>query len=158
MKDILEEVKARASEGRRLHEISMALGSGAWADLSLRFSLIREAYKIIEGREYCPYPFYVSLTPIESHLWQDIRQWPGQVRMYPQYPVGRYFVDFGDPWKQVAIEADGKQWHDAERDRIRDEAIKGKGWTIYRVSGKETIQEDAIAKILDRHYPEEKRA
>jgi hypothetical protein len=39
--------------------------------------------------------------------------------LYPQYPVGRYFVDFGNPVHKVAIECDGARWHSYRRDGAR---------------------------------------
>jgi len=36
---------------------------------------------------------------------------------------------------KVAIECDGAEWHDAERDAERDRKLKNEGWTIYRVPG-----------------------
>lgn len=75
-------------------------------------------------------------TPIEERLWQDIRG--AGINMLPQYPVGPYFVDFGDPSKRIAIEADGKEFHDRGRDSKRDADIFCRlGWSVFRVSGAE---------------------
>lgn len=80
----------------------------------------------------------ITMTPIEAALWQDIRQ--VGVVLYPQLPVGRYFVDFGNPIARVAVECDGQQWHrDAERDAKRQHEIEGMGWTVYRISGRECL-------------------
>jgi hypothetical protein len=58
--------------------------------------------------------------------------------MYPQYPVGRYFVDFANPAAKVAIECDGKRWHtDKERDAQRQGEIEALGWVVYRISGRD---------------------
>ena len=39
---------------------------------------------------------------------------------YPQYPIGKYFVDFADPVKKIVIECDGKKYHqDKEKDKRR---------------------------------------
>lgn len=78
----------------------------------------------------------IQLTPIERSLWHDIRA-EGLV-LYPQFPVGRYFVDFGNPVWKVAIECDGKQWHvDAQRDAERQASIEALGWSVYRITGKD---------------------
>ena len=75
-----------------------------------------------------------KLTPIESALWADIRSI--DCVLYPQYPVGQYFVDFGNPVAKVAIECDGKEFHkDVEKDRKRERNIFMLDWTIYRISG-----------------------
>ena len=77
----------------------------------------------------------IELTPIESALWHDIRA-EGLV-LYPQYPVGRFFVDFGNPVWKIAIECDGKAWHrDGERDAKRQADIERMGWTVYRAPGR----------------------
>jgi len=78
----------------------------------------------------------IKLTPIERALWSDIRA-AGAV-LYPQYPVGRRFVDFGNPCAKVAIECDGAQWHtDIEADKRRQREIEAHGWTVYRFTGRE---------------------
>lgn len=78
----------------------------------------------------------ISMTPIERALWSDIRA-VGLV-MYPQFPVGRFFVDFGNPVAKVAIECDGAAWHqDKKRDEERQARIEAMGWTVYRLSGVE---------------------
>lgn len=77
----------------------------------------------------------VSMTPIESALWQDMRT-IGAV-LYPQYPVGRYFVDFGNPVAKVAIECDGAAYHtDKARDAARQRDIEALGWAVYRITGR----------------------
>lgn len=76
----------------------------------------------------------IRLTPIEDWLWQDIRTL-GLV-MYPQYPVGSRFVDFGNPGAKVALECDGAAYHrDAHVDAQRQREIEAHGWTVYRFPG-----------------------
>lgn len=83
----------------------------------------------------------ITLTPIERALWSDIRA-SGAV-LYPQYPVGRRFVDFGNPCAKVAIECDGAQWHtDAEADARRQREIEANGWTVYRFTGRECMDDE----------------
>lgn len=78
----------------------------------------------------------IQLTPIEFALWSDIRA--VDAVMYPQFPVGPFFVDFGNPAARVAIECDGKRWHtDKEKDAHRDRALNAMGWTVYRISGRD---------------------
>ena len=75
-------------------------------------------------------------TPIEYALWHDIRN--HSCVMYPQYPVGRYFVDFANPVARVAIECDGAAWHqDYEKDAQRQRDIEAMGWTVYRITGRD---------------------
>ena len=83
----------------------------------------------------------IFLTPIEVGLWHDIRS-EGAV-MYPQYPVGPYFVDFASPVAKVAIECDGAAWHvgNEERDGIRQARIEALGWEVHRITGRECLKD-----------------
>ncbi len=84
----------------------------------------------------------LKLTPIEHALWFDIRA--ESAVLYPQFPVGRYFVDFGNPVAKVAIECDGAAWHqDAEKDAERQRHIEALGWTVYRITGSDCKKPDA---------------
>lgn len=84
----------------------------------------------------------IVLTPIESALWEDIRQ-AGAV-LYPQYPVAGFFVDFGNPVARVAIECDGAAFHtDRAKDARRQAAIEANGWTVYRFTGRECKKDSA---------------
>jgi very-short-patch-repair endonuclease len=86
--------------------------------------------------DWCRY-----FTPIEFGLWQDIRA-EGAV-LYPQYPIGPYFADFANPKVRVVIECDGKAFHqDKEKDRKRDKWMKDRGWSVYRLTGKECLKPD----------------
>lgn len=79
---------------------------------------------------------HIKLTPIEDQFWFDIRH--AGVVLYPQYPVGRYFVDFANPAAKVAIECDGFAYHqDKERDALRQREIESLGWAVYRLTGRE---------------------
>lgn len=82
----------------------------------------------------------LSMTFIEFCLWQDIRR--NGLVLYPQFPVGRFFVDFGNPVAQVAIECDGAQFHmDAAKDAARQREIERMGWTVYRLTGSECVKD-----------------
>jgi very-short-patch-repair endonuclease len=88
------------------------------------------------GRVYFdPYrlDFTRDMTPIERAVWCDLRC--AQLPFYPQIPALNYFLDFADPFKQIAIECDGKDWHDPEKDAKRDARLREIGWTIYRIPG-----------------------
>ena len=117
------------------------------SDLGARFNRIRSFYKMrhelimADGCEWADDPYAwehiggIRLTPIERALWHDIRA--EDAVLYPQYPVGRYFVDFGNPVARVAIECDGAKWHiDAAKDAARQQEIEAIGWTVYRIGGR----------------------
>lgn len=113
-------------------------------DTPKRWGLIRKYYKqvepmILEGRRLSPYgiPLADFMTPIESAVWQEIRCYG--LPFYMQYPVGRRFVDFGDPVQQIAIEVDGKAYHSPEKDAKKTAEIVKEGWQLFRISGRDAI-------------------
>lgn len=74
------------------------------------------------------------MTPIERWLWAEIRM--VDAVLYPQYPVGRFFVDFANPCAKVAIECDGAAYHqDKAKDAARDQQLAAMGWTVHRIPG-----------------------
>lgn len=111
-----------------------------------RWNKIRQAWEqvkgpIMRGERVSPYWFDWDMTPIEHNVWCDIRY--HGLPFYPQVPVGRFFVDFGDPVLKIAIEADGKQYHNHERDLARDHELWEEfGWRTYRATGAKTFRKD----------------
>lgn len=76
----------------------------------------------------------INMTPIEYWLWADIRN--ASAVLYPQFPVGRFFVDFANPVAKVVIECDGHEYHlDKAKDHDRDIELGDMGWTVYRIPG-----------------------
>lgn len=114
------------------------------ADWRARLVAIRRLYAAM-GESWVDHDPYIDglanyLTPIESALWTDIRT-VGHMPMLMQVPVGRYFVDFGDLESRIALEADGKEFHNQERDAIRDEWLWiNEGWRVFRVSGAQCMR------------------
>jgi very-short-patch-repair endonuclease len=111
--------------------------------LAQRFTIIRQAYDyympFIMERRIDPYFLEWDWTPIEYNLWCDIRRIG--IPFYPQVPALTYFLDFADPVKKIAIEADGKRWHsDKIRDQIRDKKLREAGWQVFRVDGSMTYR------------------
>lgn len=102
-------------------------------------------YNIYESAKKCKYrwtnPYCDDInwgnlfTPIEESMWHHIRSF-GKCPMYPQFPVRKYFVDFGNPIVKVAIECDGKAYHtDKTKDLNRDKSLLEAGWMVYRING-----------------------
>lgn len=119
-------------------------------DYLSKLKILREFYRTNEQRIFSrPDKFFMSypvdwmslFTPIERLAWNSIRCKRGVV-LYPQYPVLKYFVDFGNPVKRVALELDGKHFHNTDRDRIRDRELRAAGWKVYRVTGKDMYRND----------------
>lgn len=144
-----------------------------WYNTPKRWNIIREIYKIMmpdiieaSKRDIRAWsdPYFVDwskvFTPIESSAWQSIRYYG--CPLYPQLPVLNYFIDFANPYLKIALELDGKDFHDAKKDRVRDKNLAREGWRIYRVAGSECFKRtrtyealseaDSIYKSEHGHY------
>ena len=77
----------------------------------------------------------IHFTPIESAMWSDIRC--EGITMYPQWPACGFFLDFANPVAKVAIECDGREFHDPRKDAERDAILAEAGWRVYRIQGYE---------------------
>lgn len=95
-----------------------------------------------------PYLMDWEFSPIEQMVWSDIRDI--SVPFYPQVPVLNYFIDFACPFLKIGIECDGKEWHDAERDTVRDKELAAAGWMIYRIAGHECVRQVYPREVDDR--------
>jgi REase_MTES_1575 len=85
----------------------------------------------------------IKLSPIERMFWFDVRACG--VVLYPQYPVGRFFVDFANPAARVAVECDGAAYHqDPERDGERQAEIEAMGWLVLRIVGSDCYRDDSL--------------
>jgi very-short-patch-repair endonuclease len=94
------------------------------------------------------------LNPIELQAWNAIRS-IGRVILYPQFPVGAYTLDFGNPGLKIGLEIDGKQ-HDKARDRVRDTNLLNMGWIIYRVTAREmAFVDQKFDSLADRQYDDQ---
>jgi very-short-patch-repair endonuclease len=84
-----------------------------------------------------PYPvdWGQFLSPIEFHAWQSIRS--HYMALYPQFPVFNHFIDFANPYLRIGVEMDGKEYHDPEKDALRDAMLWKYGWRIFRIPGRE---------------------
>jgi hypothetical protein len=89
-------------------------------DFGKRCNLVRQAYMemgdiVLDAARKggIVEPYFLSWnefwkkSPPEFALWWSIRCYGG-MPLYPQYPILNYFVDFGDPWQRIGIEADGR--------------------------------------------------
>ena len=114
-------------------------GKGIYTKLRKIYDLhlpdIIEAYS--SGCGYDPY--FVDwprlFTPIEGGCWNLIRYYG--VNLLPQFPTMGFILDFANPHLKIAVECDGKDWHDEEKDRKRDEKLNSEGWKVYRIKGSE---------------------
>lgn len=80
----------------------------------------------------------VLFSPIEMDAWVSLR---GKCTpMYPQYPVLNYYVDFGNPYFKIAIELDGKEFHNPGKDKKRDRELYEAGWKVFRIPGHQMVK------------------
>lgn len=82
------------------------------------------------------------LTPIEMLLYRSMRE--RGLAPIAQYGIGKFRVDFAFADVRLAVECDGRQWHDPDRDARRDAVLGSKGWTVLHFSGAD-ISHDAPA-------------
>lgn len=96
-------------------------------------------------------------SPLEHHAWNIIRC-QGNIVLYPQFPVLRYFIDFANPYLKIGVELDSKKYHDLNRDRLRDKKLYDKGWKIFRISSRETYNEyKDLTELQELNIEGEKR-
>lgn len=131
--EVAEAIKSQA----RIAPIAEAIPNATGRE---RFELLRRLYADPVTRDPRGDPYFVDwlriFTPIEMDAWCEIRCC--SLPFLPQFPACGYFLDFADPEKRIALETDGKEWHDRERDRRRDqELFDQEGWRVYRVTGRE---------------------
>jgi len=100
----------------------------SWTPFRLRY-LLDNYERQIQSDQLPP------MTPIEMRLFEALQK--KRIPAEPQFRVGRYTLDFALPSLGIAIEADGRGWHDSVRDRQRDEELRVHGWHTVRFSGSE---------------------
>jgi very-short-patch-repair endonuclease len=130
---------------------------GNWTDW---FAALRHNYRLYEAAvergeasweppcdQYIIADWTVLLTPIEAAIWSDIRCYG--LPFWPQFPVGRFVVDFADPVRKIALECDGAAYHDADKDARRDALLADMGWRTYRIPGRDCFDEQVVLRNLD---------
>lgn len=89
--------------------------------------------------------------PWRKYKW-DLFEIDSPVRLFPQYQIGEYRVDFllslrdivhgEDRQRNLVIECDGHDFHErtkeqAAADRARDRCLQAQGYTVFRFTGSE---------------------
>ncbi|HYF69131.1 MAG TPA: DUF559 domain-containing protein [Ohtaekwangia sp.] len=105
-----------------------------------------------------PYPvdWGSFMSPIEFSAWCSIRS--HYMALYPQFPLFNYFIDFANPYLRIGLEMDGKDYHNAEKDRSRDEMLLRYGWKIFRIPGRECFVEYQSYDLVSLMEDEEEKA
>jgi len=93
-----------------------------------------------------------DMTDAERRLWSALRdrRIAGH-KFRRQHPVGPFILDFACLELRLAIEADGGQHADSERDRCRTAWLEGEGWRVLRFWNNDilTNMEGVAARILE---------
>jgi uncharacterized protein DUF559 len=118
-------------------------------DFGKRCNLVRQAYMemgdtVLQAAQrgdivepyFLPWNEFWKKSPPEFDTWWSIRYYC--LPLYPQYPLLNYFVDFGDPWQRIGLEADGRSYHDEGKDLRRDEELFELGWKVFRIPAAQT--------------------
>ena len=94
-------------------------------------------------------------SPIESVLYmQFVVDGLRPPILQSQLWVDNYRLDFAIPDGKIAIECDGKKYHDKFYDRERDKYLGEKGWFVLRFSSEKIFQSAArCAQEVHLHYP-----
>jgi very-short-patch-repair endonuclease len=110
--------------------------------------LVLSESKILHGYVKCE-------SPIESILYmQLVVDGLRPPSLESQYQIGSYRVDFTIPEGFIAIECDGKKYHNSILDAERDLTLKKTGWTVLRFPSDRIITDPSYcsAQIHDL-YP-----
>lgn len=92
----------------------------------------------------------VIYTPIELILRDELVE--RNIRFEPQVKLGRFYTDFLVTVnnRKVIVECDGRDYHNAEKDRERDKELSLEGYQILRFTGSELYQDvnSCVDKII----------
>ncbi len=92
-----------------------------------------------------------EMTNAEEALWSQIKGNQLGVRFRRQHIIGNYIVDFICIKLHLIIEVDGEYHHAEDKkllDKLRDESLQGKGYTILRFSNDEVIGD--IDRVVEK--------
>ena len=101
-----------------------------------------------------------NLTSAEASLWNLLksRQIEG-VKFRRQYSLGNYIADFCSPSHKLIIELDGAvhgDYHQVEKDTIRDQYLEGLGFKVLRFENKLVFQApDYVLGEIKKHLTKE---
>lgn len=132
-----------------------------WETLRKFYGALQE--RLEDGERLDPYfiDWTMEFSPIEDIAWAHIRELG--LRFWPQYPIDRFFVDFADPVQRIALECDGKAYHDAAKDAKRDDILRSLGWRVIRMTGRSLVLDDKhpdsarhVFRYLAGQYDDEK--
>ena len=89
-------------------------------------------------------------THAEDRLWQELRgRRLAGAKFLRQYPIGAFIADFACRSLRLAIELDGGQHSDSERDRRRTRIIEAHGYRVIRFWNNEVLENmDGVLEMI----------
>ena len=95
--------------------------------------------------------FHITRSPLEDTLKEALEK--RKIHFVTQEKIGKYRVDFFFPQGRLVVEADGKEYHSSEEQRLKDFErmceIMRKGYVLLRLRGTEIYKdvEGCVDKI-----------
>ncbi|MCX6222449.1 MAG: DUF559 domain-containing protein [Bacteroidia bacterium] len=82
-----------------------------------------------------------KMSKLEEIAWGAIRNTAHCQNFNPEYPVGKYFVDFADPIARIAIECDSNMYHKGynPKEGERQHFIEQHGWRVIRFNSRQIL-------------------
>ncbi|MBI4310099.1 MAG: endonuclease domain-containing protein, partial [Candidatus Omnitrophica bacterium] len=92
-----------------------------------------------------------NLTEAEKHLWYALRLKNLGLKFRRQAVIGQFIVDFICFEKRLIIEVDGGQHTDNEKDKIRDEWLKERGYKVLRFWNNDVLsnRDGVLERIIE---------
>lgn len=112
----------------------------------LRFSGIK--HKIFKAYST---PIWRFMNPAERDFYMQYIS-IGGIALYPLYFAGGYFLDFANPGLKLGIEIDGKNFHDAEKDLVRDSDLGELGWIILRMTAVDVLKGQKYLSDIENEF------
>lgn len=100
-----------------------------------------------------------NMTEAESKLWYFLRAHRFQhTKFRRQQPIGEYIVDFISFDYKLIVEVDGGLHLENQNDRVRDEWLKARGYTIMRFWNNQVLNEtdqvlEEILRVISDFHP-----
>lgn len=114
--------------------------------LRLYYDIMKESIEKNTRINTLKFPFDAHFSPIEHRLFH-LSLIVGKLNLFPEYPVGKIYLDFAIPRFKINIECDGKEFHNDLFDKFRDSFLINNGWIVFRISGSAIMK--SISEIND---------
>jgi very-short-patch-repair endonuclease len=91
-----------------------------------------------------------DMTDAEAKLWRELRDRRlDRIKFRRQVPIGPYVVDFLCAEAGLIVEIDGSQHADSDRDRVRDAALRARGFCVLRFWNDDVLRDlDAVCDTI----------